>query len=226
MRLPYKSTKFDAVVPLSGGIDSTAALYLSLKNNADQKFLVYRIQLLNGTSGHRTLREELATESILTWLEKAGFTNFAYRTLSFDYSSLGMMPPVWDSDMVNFVASVVVHAHPEISRFVEGAIADDFDDPSFQKRLEKIMALFYLAAERSPADFSFEFPVRDMRKYEVMKSIPADLLVLTWSCRYPEIGGPYTFVRCHKCPQCKVIDSVLEDHPEMAPFVNESKVDN
>lgn len=224
--LPYKSTKFHAVVPLSGGIDSTAALYLSLKNNPDQNFLVYRIQLLNGTSGHRSIREEFATESILLWLEKNGYANFAYRKLSFDYSSLGMMPPVWDSDVVNFVAAVAVHAHPEINRFVEGAIADDFDDPSFAKRLEKIMALFYLAAERSPKDFSFDFPVKEMRKYEVMKALPEELLALTWSCRYPEIGAPYTFDRCHKCPQCKVIDSVLEEHPEMAPFVNESKVQN
>ena len=73
-------------------LTARAALYLSLKNNPDQNFLVYRIQLLNGTSGHRSIREEFATESILLWLEKNGYANFAYRKLSFDYSSLGMMP--------------------------------------------------------------------------------------------------------------------------------------
>lgn len=213
--LDYHSSKFKAVIPLSGGIDSTAAAYLTLSQNPDKNYLIYRIQLWNGTSGHRTIREDLATEQILNWFEENGLKNFAFRKLSFDYSSLSMMPPIWDSDAVNFIASVVVQAHPEIDEFIEGAIANDFEDPGFQKRLDKIAKLFYLSAERSPGDFKFSFPVREMTKKELLELLPESLLRLTWSCRYPEIGAPYTFVRCHKCPQCKVIDSVLNNNPEL-----------
>jgi 7-cyano-7-deazaguanine synthase in queuosine biosynthesis len=213
--LSYSESKFDAVVPLSGGIDSTAALYSSLKNHPDKNFLVFRVQMFHGTSGHRTIREQQACEDILNWLEKNGLNNFAYRPLSIDYSSLGPTPPVWDSEVINYMAALVVLAHPEIKYFVEGAIADDFDDPDFDRRLEKIIQIFYTVSGRSAENFHFEFPVRGMRKYEVMTSIPEELLRLTWSCRYPEIGAPYTFVRCHKCPQCRVIDQVIEEHPEL-----------
>lgn len=213
--LNYHEASFDAVIPISGGIDSTAAAYLSLKNRPEENFLLFRIQLWNGTSGHRTIREDLATEHILQWFEQNGLHNFAFRKLSFDYSSLGMMPPIWDSDAVNFIASVVVQAHPEIKEFVEGAIANDFEDPSFQKRLDKIAQLFYLSAERGPDNFRFSFPVRDKSKKELIELLPSSLLRLTWSCRYPEIGAPYTFVRCHKCPQCKVIDNVIKNEPSL-----------
>ena len=37
MRLDYFNEKFDAIVPLSGGIDSTAALYKALKENPNKK---------------------------------------------------------------------------------------------------------------------------------------------------------------------------------------------
>ena len=47
-----------------------------------------------------------------------------------------------------------------------------------------------------------------------MKILPPELLQKTWSCRYPEIGPPYTFVRCHKCPQCKVLDNVLKEQAD------------
>jgi len=219
--LDYHSTKFHSVIPLSGGIDSTAAAFISLKENPNKNYLIYRIQLLNGTSGHRTIREDLSTEKILNWFEQNGLTNFAFRKLSFDYSSLGMMPPIWDSDAVNFIASVVVQAHPEIDEFIEGAIANDFEDPGFQKRLDKIAKLFYLSAERSLDDFTFTFPVREKTKKELMELLPESLLRLTWSCRYPEIGAPYTFVRCHKCPQCKLIDELIIKYPNLKQKIGE-----
>ncbi len=212
--LDYHYDRFDILVPLSGGIDSTAALYNSLSENPDANHLVYRVQLINGTSGHRTIREAMAAEKIVHWLESKGFKNFAFRELTFDYSSLGMMPPIWDSDAINFVAAVVVQARPELNVFVDGAIADDYLDPGFQKRLDKISSIFYTASERTPENFEMRFPLKSMNKYDVIKSLPTELLRLCWSCRYPEIGPPYTFVRCHKCPQCKVLDDVLITHPE------------
>ena len=213
MALDYSSTSFRGVIPFSGGIDSTAALYKTLTENPNEYYLIYRIQLINGTSGHRTIRESMAAEKILHWMEAQGINNFAFRSLSFDYSSLGMMPPVWDSEIINFVASVVVQAKPEIFEFIEGAIKDDYEDEGFEERLEKIAGIFYTSSGRKPENFKFIFPLKDMSKYEIMKYLPGELLALTWSCRYPEIGPPYTFVRCHKCPQCDIIDKIIDEHP-------------
>ena len=211
MSKDYLSTKFKGVIPFSGGIDSTAALYKTLTENPSNNYLVFRTHLINGTSGHRTIREEMDAESIIQWLIENKIDNFCFKKLSFDYSSLGMMPPVWDSEVINFIASVVVQAKPEISEFIEGAIKDDYEESGFNDRINKIADIFYTSSGRSPSNFKMIFPIKSLSKYEVMKSIPKELLKRTWSCRYPEIGPPYTFVRCHKCPQCKVLDNVLKD---------------
>mgnify|MGYP001456256344 FL=1 len=108
MALDFSSNSFRGVIPFSGGIDSTAAVYKTLTENPDEKYLLYRIQLVNGTSGHRNIRENMAAEKVLHWMEAKGIKNFAFRSLSFDYSSLGLMPPVWDSEIINFVASVAL----------------------------------------------------------------------------------------------------------------------
>lgn len=214
MLLDYTSTKFDAIVPLSGGIDSTAALFKTLKNNPTKNYLVFRIDMVHGTSGHRTTREAMATEQILHWLQAEGFTNFGYRELRIDYAQLGMMPPVWDSEVVNFAASLVIQAKPEISEFIEGAIYDDYLEDGFDERLDKIEKILRLHTGKSKKELQIVFPLKDMDKYQVMKSIPESLLNLTWSCRYPKIVAAWTYGRCHECPQCGVIDRVLEKHPD------------
>lgn len=212
MLLDYQNTDFYGIIPLSGGIDSTAALYKTLKENPDKNFVVFRIDMVHGTSGHRTTQEAAATERIIRWLDENGLSNFAFRDLRIDYSSLGMTPPVWDSEVVNFAASLIIQAKPEIEVFFDGAIKDDFADPGFQGRLDKIADILYLHTGKPKEELEILFPLAEMTKYEVMKSIPAELLGLTWSCRYPKIVGPWTFGRCHECPQCKVIDSVLDKH--------------
>jgi 7-cyano-7-deazaguanine synthase in queuosine biosynthesis len=207
--LLFESTKFHGIVPLSGGIDSTAAMYKTLKENPDKNYLAFRIDMVHGTSGHRTTQEARATEKILAWFQQNGFENFGFRELRIDYSSLGMTPPVWDSEVVNFAASLVIRAKPEISEFIEGAIKNDYEEEGFEKRLEKIAQILYLHTQKTKDELKIIFPLKNMDKYEVMKSIPIDLLKLTWSCRYPKIVAPWTFGRCHECPQCEVIDRIL-----------------
>jgi 7-cyano-7-deazaguanine synthase in queuosine biosynthesis len=207
------ATKYRGVIPFSGGIDSTAALYLTLTQNPNDHYLVFRVNLWNGTSGSRTIREEQATEEIIAWLHRNGINNFDYKRLSFDYSSLGP-PPIWDSEVINFTASVVIQAHPEISEFIEGAIKDDYDQDGFQERLNKIADILYTTTGQTKEELAIVFPINQMTKYQVMQALPEALLALTWSCRYPTIGPPYTYVRCGSCPQCLVIDGVLKEHPD------------
>lgn len=211
--LNYQNTKFDAIIPLSGGIDSTAGMFKALTENPNKNYLVFRIDMVHGTSGHRTTQEARATENILEWFTQNGFSNFGFRELRIDYSSLGMTPPVWDSEVVNFAASLIIQAKPEIKEFIEGAIKDDYDELGFEERLKKIANILYLHTQKSPEELAIIFPLKEMGKYEVMKSLPNDLLNLTWSCRYPKIVAPWTFGRCNTCPQCGVINKVLQEHP-------------
>lgn len=215
MLLDFETTKFDSLVPLSGGIDSTAALYKVLKENPSKNYLVFRVDMVHGTSGHRTTREAMATEKIIAWLFKNGFPNFCFREVGINYASLGMTPPVWDSEVINFFGAMLIQGKPEISEFIDGAIENDFADPDFQNRLDKIAEILYLHTGKSREELKIEFPVRHLSKYEVIQSIPPELLSLTWSCRYPKIVAPWTFGRCHECPQCILIDKVLKEQKEI-----------
>lgn len=217
MKLDYHKDEFYGIVPLSGGIDSTAALYTTLLENPEKNYLVFRIDMVHGTSGHRTTREAMATEQILMWLEINNIHNFAFRELRIDYSSLGMTPPVWDSEVVNFAASLVIQAKPEIQVFVEGAILDDYLEKGFADRLDKIEKILRLHTGKPPEELEILFPLKRKSKVEVMRTLPVGLLELTWSCRYPKIVGPWEFGRCHECPQCGVIDKVIENHPKEFP---------
>ena len=205
-------SNFKGIIPFSGGIDSTASLYLTLTQDPGEQYLVFRVDLWNGTSGSRTIREAQSTDSILEKLRESGITNFSFRKLSFDYSSLGP-PPVWDSEVINFMAAVAIQAHPEISHFIDGAIWDDYQQEGFTDRLNKIADILYATTGKTTNELQIVFPIKDLKKYEVMTTIPKELLALTWSCRYPKIGAPYTYVRCHDCPQCSILDGVLAEHP-------------
>ncbi|BDS10004.1 7-cyano-7-deazaguanine synthase [Aureispira anguillae] len=204
--------KYRGIIPFSGGIDSTAGLYLTLTQHPNDQFLVFKVNLINGECASRTVKEEQAVNAILDELRKMGICNFTFRRLSFDYSQLGP-PPIWDSEAVNFAAATCLRAHPEIYELIEGAIADDYLQEGFQDRLDQIEKILYLVSERTKENLKIVFPLKEMPKYEVMKAIPPAILALTWSCRYPEGAANWELKRCHKCSTCLIIDEVLQKHP-------------
>ena len=208
--------QYRGLIPFSGGVDSTAGLYLTLTRYPDDHFLVFKVILVNGECASRSVKEEQAVNNILDELRRMGINNFTYRRLSFDYSQLGP-PPVWDSEAVNFAAATCIRAHPEIHEFIEGAIGDDYLQEGFQERLDQIEKILYLVSEKTKEELRIVFPLKDRMKYEVMKAIPPKILAMTWSCRYPEGAANWELKRCHKCATCRTIDGVLKKHPEDFP---------
>ena len=211
--IDYEKTAFKGIIPFSGGIDSTAVAYKILKENPDDNFVLFKVNLINGTSGSRTILEEKAVDDLLILFDQDNIRNFAYRKIIFDYASLGP-PPVWDSEIISFITSIIIQDKPEISTVYRGVIKDDYLQADFHDRLSKVADILYASSGRNSNDLAIKFPLKDMDKYQVMKFLPGRMLEKTWSCRYPEIGPPYTFVRCHKCPQCIVIDQLLKAHPD------------
>lgn len=207
-----KQQNFHGLIPLSGGIDSSALLYHTLKENPDKAFLVFKIDLISSTSASRTIKEKNAVRNICEWLRHQNLHNFKFIEMRFDYSAFSP-PPVWDSEVVNYAAALCLLAHPEIKVFYDGAIKNDFEDPDFQNRLNKIEHILFTVSNRNKTNLQQSFPLAALSKYEVMKLMPMELLNLTWSCRYPEGGPEWTLKRCHKCPPCLIIDEVLKKHP-------------
>ena len=209
---------FRALIPFSGGIDSTAALYHTLTQAPEDHFLVFKVVLRNGECASRSVKEEQAVNHILEALRARGIHNFTYRRLAYDYSQLGP-PPIWDSEAVNFAAATCIRAYPSIEYMVEGAIWDDYQQEGFQERLDQIERILYLVSERTPDDLRIEFPLKDQNKYTVMKGLPPEILALTWSCRYPVGASNWELKRCHRCSTCKTIDRVIEAHPKEFAFL-------
>ena len=90
-------------------------------------------------------------------------------------------------------------------------------EKGFDERLDKIEKILRLHTGKSLEELEIFFPLKDKSKVEVMRLLPQELLNLTWSCRYPKIVGPWEFGRCHECPQCGVIDKVIEEYPNEFP---------
>lgn len=203
---------YRGIIPFSGGIDSTAALYTTLTEYPNETWLVFKVNLINGSAASRTIQEELAVNAILDELRAMGIQNFRYKRLAFDYAQLGS-PPVWDSEVVNFAAATCIRANPSIGELIEGAIADDYLQAGFDERLAKIEKILYLVSEKSRSELQIKFPLQHKNKYEVMRLLPMAILNLTWSCRYPEGDANWQLQRCHKCATCQTIDHTLEQYP-------------
>ncbi len=205
------------IIPFSGGIDSTGVLYQTLKTNPDKHFLVMKVCLYNSISANRMTKEKLAVQNIIEILKKIGLNNFEYKELEYHYPTLGI-PPLWDSEIIYFAAATCVRAFPEINMLFEGVTADDYvgEGSDFYERLDKYAKILYLVADIDSTVFNIVKPLDKMSKYEIMKMLPPDILEHCWSCRYPVARETYSYQleRCHICPPCKVIDKVLNDHPD------------
>lgn len=208
--------QFRGIIPFSGGIDSTAVLYKILSQYPNDHFLVMKVCLYNSISANRMTKEKLAVDAILLKMRELGFHNFEYKELEYHYPSLGI-PPLWDSEIVYFAAATCIRAYPEIRELYEGVTADDYvgEGDDFFERLEKYAKIMYLIADKEPKDIEIVLPIDKLSKYELMKMLPPEILSLSWSCRYPVATEAYSYEleRCHLCPPCKVIDKVLEEHP-------------
>jgi len=211
-----KQNSFRGLIPFSGGIDSTAVLYKTLTNFPNDRFLVFKVNLISSTSANRTIKEIASVENILNKLRKIGISNFEFKKMQFDYSAF-IPPPVWDSEVINYAAALCLLDHPEIYEYMEGAILNDFEEQGFNERLNKIAKILYLVSGKNPDNLKIIYNFKNMDKYHVMKSIPPELLKLTWSCRYPEGSSEWTLIRCHKCPPCTIIDKVLKKYPGEFP---------
>ena len=186
----------DALLTLSGGIDSTYALWKLLREG--RRLLVLHVDL-NSHEG-RVRHEDKAVQRITRWLRGQGLHRFELVTAKFDYGTLGWITR--DVEVIRFIAGVTL-ASPSrrhIDTVIASGIAEDPHLPDAE--VARIRAILESAARRPIA---IERPIRHMAKAEIIADMPPELFRLCWYCRKPQQGRT-----CGKCRTCKHVTAALK----------------
>lgn len=189
------------LVMLSGGLDSTAALYKLLTETKDPLH-VHHIVLRNVE--YRWEAEMRAVAQIVPYLQNIRpftYTESMWGFLQFKYHF------AWDTNVVFFTAAQIVKNTNSIDTLVAGKCKDDETDSQRHKELidqhREIWRACFLHENISIPELSF--PVGKMNKGEIGKLLPSALVGMTWSCRTPQRAPNGVFVRCEKCSTCKIL---------------------
>jgi 7-cyano-7-deazaguanine synthase in queuosine biosynthesis len=198
--LKTKDKTNHTLVMLSGGIDSTAALWHVLNRPKEYgKIHVHHIDIQNVES--RWIAEAAAVKAVLEYMTKhapASFTktNSIINTPSFSNKFL------FDTEVLNFITGYMTSRDPLINKVIIGGTATDFAMQGSEaiKRGKAIHNSFH-PEEKDHSTRVKEYPHAHLTKEEVYKTMPSDLAILTWSCRTPHYinGKP---IECGKCKTC------------------------
>lgn len=190
------SVNYKAIIPISGGIDSVALVYNTLKSNPDNQYLLLHIYLKNGESQDRCELELTATRNAIDYFQHNNLSNFDYKEAVLDYESAGEIPPVWDIEAVNFLVGTYMRG-VKINIYIKATNKEDFAQENFTERLDNSMRILENTVFPDIESIQVLYPQKEMTKSEVMNSMPSELLQLCWYCRTPINSKP-----CGKCDTC------------------------
>lgn len=187
---------------LSGGIDSTAALWHVLHHpDIYGKVHVHHIHIKNLEA--RWKAEAIAVEKVLTYMREHAPGAFTSSESTIAVPHLGNKF-MYDVETIGFLTGYMTSRDPSITKVVIAATATDFElgvDGSVMRG--KRMHNAYHPDEDDHSARIKEYPQKHLTKEEVYRSVPPELAVLTWSCRTPHYadGKP---IECGRCKTCRV----------------------
>jgi hypothetical protein len=190
---------YDALIHLSGGMDSTFVLWDYLKHNPDKRILVHHVKLRHLAEDRLEL-EQAAVENIVAWLKIRGMTNFDYHESRFEYGTLPRIS-VKDIQIVAFFTAIILRTKnfKGFRKLLLSWHKGEVDDVEINRgaRIKKVLE--GLEVENIPR---FVFPIAQKTRADMAKVMPADLLDLVWVCRKPKDGK--------KCLRCKICLEMIE----------------
>lgn len=199
------------LVMFSGGIDSTAALWYVLHHPEKYgQIHVHHIHMQNIEARWRA--EAQAVRAVLSYMKDHAPTPFtssesAIRTPHLNGKFL------FDTEVVSFMTGYMTSRDAAITKVIIGATGTDFAAGVSEavKRGKAIHNAFHLSSDDHSGAVK-EYPHAAITKEEVYKTLPAELAVLTWSCRTPHYadGKP---LECGRCKTC-VLELKLVDRPK------------
>jgi 7-cyano-7-deazaguanine synthase in queuosine biosynthesis len=194
------------LVMLSGGIDSTAALWhvLNLPDEYEQVH-IHHIHIQNIEA--RWKAEAAAVKSVLAYMRK-------HTSMSFTTSESIINTPtfgnnfLFDSETIGFVTGYMTSRDPHINIVIIGGTATDFamEASDAVSRGKAIHNAFHLE-EKDHSGAVKQYPHRHLTKKQVYNTLPPELALLTWSCRTPR----YVNGKPRECGQCKTCTLELRD---------------
>lgn len=201
-------TQPDALLLLSGGIDSVQALHARCA--AGERTRTHFVHLRNWEG--RAAAEARAVRSALAWLDKRYPGLVTHTSSSVDYGDLRYI--VRDHNWWGLWAGVIL-ANPRNERitkvirtFHRDSVVGGLDSPAgraaergWREPIERLTA-------RRSRPVELVYPQLGMTKAEIIAALPADLLALCWYCRRPRGGRP-----CHQCHTCEQVDAALAGQP-------------
>lgn len=195
-----------ALLMLSGGIDSVAALHKHLIET-DEPIRTHHVKLLNWEG--RARFEALAVKKALAWARRNGHANrIIHSESTTDYGTLRYI--VADHHTWGHWAAIVL-ANPRsagITRIIrtmhiDDSIRDGAVQPDKQGRIREAWEKpIELIAKRG---IEFVWPLREMTKAQVIQSLPRELLEVCWYCRRPKRGRP-----CNECRTCQQVNAATK----------------
>ena len=196
--------KATTLIQLSGGIDSAFILWWWLVNNPDEYCVVNHINIIHFEN--RSKKELEAVDRILRWLDSQGLKNYFYLENTFDYGNIPSV--VYDVEVCGFVSGIILSNSrwDSINKVIFPIYGHETKREKIRRRVMKLT---------SKRKVECIYPLVGLKKTDVMKLMPYELLKLCWYCRVPindESCG-----NCHTCKQVndgqsEVIDEHLKNY--------------
>jgi 7-cyano-7-deazaguanine synthase in queuosine biosynthesis len=189
------------LVMLSGGLDSTAALYRLLTEGRDELH-VHHVRMANRDARERA--EQDAVERVLAW-SRAHCRPFAYSESALDFTALAAIPI--DYLAIAYAACQVAIDVPHCDCIAVGTLAADLDEikrkvSERQRRVFEAMYQCYRERKVGEPVVRWIYPVYELTKAQVAASLPPELRAAAWSCRRPVRDGEGYRI-CGECKPCR-----------------------
>lgn len=188
------------LVMLSGGIDSTAALWHVLNRPEEYgQVHVHHVHIQNIEARWRAEAE--AVKAVLSYMQEHSPTKFTFSESTISTPHLGRHF-LYDTEVTGFITGYMTSRDPRINKVIFGATGTDFARgvSAAVGRGKRVHNAFH-PNEEDHSKAIKEYPHSDLTKEEVYKTLPKELAVLTWSCRTPHYadGKP---IECGRCKTC------------------------
>lgn len=177
---------------LSGGLDSTGALWQLLQNK-ENKVHIHHLHLINKEK--REKAENIAVKNIVNYIDKIGPISYSESYHEYPSYNRSFM---WDSDLYNFIAGTICITLPNIKSVAIGRTKSDSEEISTMTRATRGTSILKLLAP----NVEKIYPVGHMTKNEIYDMLPKELRNMAWSCRTPIYVDENTIKECGRCKTC------------------------